>query len=194
MENIPNDTHQVGRETAEQLFTISVFTENQVSLLHQISMIFSRRCLNIESLSVSACSIPGVHKFTITCRSTRPMMMHVVQQIEKRVDVLRAFLHTDDEIVFQEVALYKVPTASVLASGEIEAVVRENGARVLEIQPEYTVFEKTGHTDEVKALFERLKPMGLRQFVRSGRIAVTKAPVELVDEYLEMQEQRRKSN
>lgn len=178
----------------EQLFTITVFTENQVSLLHQISMVFSRRCLNIESLTVSACSIPGVHKFTITCRSTREMMEHVVKQIEKRIDVLRAFLHTDDEIVFQEVALYKVPTESVLKSHDIEDIVRNSGARVLEIQPEYTVFEKTGHTDEVKSLFDKLKPLGLRQFVRSGRVAVTKATRELVDEFLEVQEKRRIRN
>lgn len=175
-----------------QLFTISVFTENQVSLLHQISMIFSRRCLNIESLSVSACSIPGVHKFTITCKSNREMMQHVVKQIEKRIDVIKAFLHTDEEIVFQEVALYKVPTASVLSSN-IEDIVRVNGARVLEIHPEYTIFEKTGHTIEIKELFDKLKPLGLRQFVRSGRIAVTKAPMELVDEFLDHQEQRRRS-
>ncbi|MDE6299109.1 MAG: acetolactate synthase small subunit [Muribaculaceae bacterium] len=174
-----------------QLFTISVFTENQVTLLHQISMVFSRRCLNIESLTVSACSIPGVHKFTITCKSTREMMEHVVKQIEKRIDVLKAFLYTDDEIVFQEVALYKVPTESVLKSHEIEDIVRKSGARVLEIQPEYTVFEKTGHTIEVKDLFERLKPLGLRQFVRSGRVAVTKAPVELVDNFLKHQELRK---
>lgn len=177
----------------KQLFTISVFTENQVSLLHQISMVFSRRCLNIESMTVSACSIPGVHKFTITCKSTREMMEHVVKQIEKRVDVLRAFLYTDDEIVFQEVALYKVPTESVLKSQDIENIVRKSGARVLEIQPEYTVFEKTGHTVEVKDLFEKLQPLGLRQFVRSGRIAVTKAPHELVDEFLHHQNKRRDS-
>lgn len=173
-----------------QLFTISVFTENQVTLLHQISMIFSRRCLNIESLSVSGCSIPGVHKFTITCKSNRDMMEHVVKQIEKRIDVIKAFLHTDDEIVFQEVALYKVPTASVLSSN-IEDIVRINGARVLEIHPEYTIFEKTGHTVEIKQLFEKLKPLGLRQFVRSGRIAVTKASMELVDEYLAHQDRRK---
>lgn len=174
-----------------QLFTISVFTENQVTLLHQISMIFSRRCLNIESLSVSACSIPGVHKFTITCKSNREMMEHVVKQIEKRIDVIKAFVHTDDEIVFQEVALFKVPTESVLSS-DIEDIVRVNGARVLEIHPQYTIFEKTGHTIEIKQLFEKLKPLGLRQFVRSGRIAVTKASLELVDEYLEKQNRRRR--
>lgn len=173
-----------------QLYTILVFSENQVSLLHQISMIFSRRCLNIESLSVSGCSIEGVHKFTITCKSNRPMMEHVVQQIEKRIDVLRAFLYTDDEIVFQEVALFKVPTRSVLAS-DIEDIVRTNGARILEIQPEYTIFEKTGHTSEIRQLFEKLKPLGLRQFVRSGRVAVTKATVEHVDTFLARQEERR---
>ncbi len=175
----------------EQLFTILVFTENQVSVLHQISMIFSRRCLNIESLTTSACSIPGVHKITLTCKSTRKMMEHVVGQIEKRVAVLRAFVHTDDEIVFQEVALYKVPTASVIESNEIEHIVRQYGARVLEIQPEYTVFEKTGHTSEVKELYDKLKPLGLRQFVRSGRVAVTKQTAELVDEFLARQEERR---
>lgn len=114
-----------------------------------------------------------------------------MKQIEKRIDVLRAFLHTDEEIVFQEVALYKVPTESVLKSKEIEDIVRKSGARVLEIQPEYTVFEKTGHTVEVKDLFDRLQPLGLRQFVRSGRIAVTKANVELVDQFLEHQEERK---
>lgn len=177
----------------DTLFTISVFTENQVSLLHQISMIFSRRCLNIESMTVSACSIEGVHKFTITCRSTRPMMEHVVKQIEKRIDVIKAFLLTDDEILFQEVALYKVPTENVVTMN-IEEIVRKHGARVLEIHPEYTVFEKTGHTNEIKELYDHLKPFGIRQFVRSGRIAVTRSAREFVDEFLEKRQNRNKAN
>lgn len=177
----------------EQLYTISVFTENAAGLMHQISMIFSRRCLNIESITASKCSIPGVSKLTLTCTSTRAMMEHVVKQIEKRIDVLRAFVHTDDEIFFQEVALYKVPTANVVESNEIEDIVRHYGARVLDIQPEYTVFEKTGHTDEITELFHKLQPLGLRQYVRSGRVAVTKAPIELVDDFLERQEQRRRA-
>ena len=83
----------------QQLFTVTVFTENQAGLLNQISVIFYRRGLNIESLSVSPSSIEGIHKFTITCLSIRAMMERVVKQIEKRIDVLRAFLYTDDEIV-----------------------------------------------------------------------------------------------
>ena len=174
----------------EQLYTISVYTENRVTLLHQISMIFSRRCLNIDSLTVSACSIEGVHKFTITCRSTRSMMEHVVKQIEKRIDVIKAFLLSDDQILYQEVALYKVPTESVVNT-DIEEIVRRHGARVLEIHKDYTVFEKTGHTDEIRELYEHLKPLGIRQFVRSGRVAVTRSPRELVDEFLERREAER---
>ncbi len=69
--------------------------------------------------------------------------------------------------------------------------MRGSGARVLEIHPDYTVFEKTGHTDEIMALFERLKPLGIKQFVRSGRIAVTRSSREKVDEYLLAREARR---
>ncbi len=104
----------------QQLFTVTVFTENQAGLLNQISVIFYRRGLNIESLSVSPSSIEGIHKFTITCLSNRAMMERVVKQIEKRIDVLRAFLYTDDEIVYQEVALYKVPTLQLLDDTSVE--------------------------------------------------------------------------
>lgn len=171
----------------KQLYTITVFTENQVGLLNQISIIFTRRCLNIESMTVSACSIPNVHKFTITCCSDRKMMEHVVKQIEKRIDVLKAFLYTDDELVFQEVALYKVPVSDLLSGGHLEGIIRRNSARVLEITNEYAIFEKTGHRKETEALFEELKAFGIRQFVRSGRVAVTKDPEEMVDLYLKEQ-------
>ena len=92
------------------LYTVTVYSENQVGLLNQISIIFTRRRLNIESLSVSASAIEGVHKFTITTWSDLDTMIKVVKQIEKKIDVLKAFYYTDDEIVYQEVALYKVAT------------------------------------------------------------------------------------
>lgn len=173
-----------------QLYTITIFTENTVGLLHQISMIFSRRCLNIDSITASFSSIDGVHKWTITCRSSLEMMRHVVKQIEKRIDVIMASLNTDDELIFQEIALFKVPTANVVST-DIEQIVRENGVRILEIHPEYTILEKTGHTDEIEHLFEKLKPLGLRQYVKSGRVAVTKDTAELLSEHLERQEVRR---
>lgn len=175
----------------KQLFTVTVFSENQVGLLNQISIIFTRRCLNIESLSVSPSSIEGVHKFTITTWSDRVTMEKVVKQIEKRIDVLKSFLYTDEEIVYQEIALYKVPTLQLLDETNLEKIIRRHNARILEITREYTVLEKSGHSDETEALFEELKNYDIRQFVRSGRVAITKSPNEYVTMFLEEQARRR---
>ena len=175
----------------KQLFTVTVFSENQVGLLNQISIIFTRRSLNIESLSVSPSSIEGIHKFTITTWSDRVTMEKVVKQIEKRIDVLKSFLYTDDEIVYQEIALYKVPTEQLLNETNLEGIIRRHNARILEITKEYTVIEKSGHSDETEALFEELKHYDIRQFVRSGRVAITKSPKEYVTMFLEEQARRR---
>lgn len=175
----------------KQLFTVTVFSENQVGLLNQISIIFTRRSLNIESLSVSPSSIEGIHKFTITTWSDRVTMEKVVKQIEKRIDVLKSFLYTDDEIVYQEIALYKVPTEQLLNETNLEGIIRRHNARILEITKEYTVIEKSGHSNETEALFEELKHYDIRQFVRSGRVAITKSPKEYVTMFLEEQARRR---
>lgn len=171
----------------KQLFTISVFSENNVGVLNQVTIIFTRRCINLESISASPTSIPGVHKLTFTAYGDRRQMEKVVQQIEKRIDVIKAFLHTDDEIVYQEVALYKVPTDKLLIESNLENIIRHHGARILDITPEYTILEKTGHNDETEALFKELKRYDIRQFVRSGRVTVTKSPIEHVSNYIEQQ-------
>ncbi len=173
------------------LFTVAVFAENHVGLMNQLSIILTRRCINMESISASRCSIPDVSKVTFTCYSDRLTMDKIVKQIEKRIDVLRAFLYTDDDIVYQEVALYKVPTARLLDEQHLEEIIRSHGARILEITRDNTIIEKTGHSDETEALFEELKRYDIRQFVRSGRGAITKSPIEHVDRFLVEQEQRR---
>ena len=173
------------------LYTVSVYSENQVGLLNQISIIFTRRNLNIWSLSVSSSAIDGIHKFTITCRTSKELIEKVVKQIEKRIDVIRAFYYTDDEIVYQELALYKVPTENILCSGTFEALIRKFNARILEMNKTFIVIEKTGHCQETQALYDELFPYGMLQFVRSGRIAVTKSKVEHVTVFLEEQEARR---
>lgn len=166
------------------LYTISVFSENHVGLLTQLSNIFTRRCINIESVSASASALPNIHKITLTCHSTQEMMNKVVKQIEKRIDVIRAYYYVDSELVYQEVALYKISTSKMLAENNVEKIIRNYGARILEITPEYTVIEKTGHNDETDALFEELKRYDIKQFMRSGRVTVTRSPIEHVDEYI----------
>lgn len=176
--------------TQQTLYTVTVYSENQVGLLNQISIIFTRRQLNIESLSVSGSAIEGVHKFTITTYSDRETMEKLVKQIEKRIDVLRAFFYTDDEIIFQEVALYKVPTDKLLDDRSIEDLIRKHNARILEVNRTYTVIEKSGHPDETQSLFEELSRYDVMQFVRSGRVAITKSTVEHVSIFLQEQQCR----
>ena len=96
------------------LYTVTIFSENRVGLLNQISIIYTRRKLNIESLSVSPSSIKGIHKFTITSYSDRETIEKLVKQVEKRIGVLKSFFYTDDEIIYQEIALYKVPTDKLI--------------------------------------------------------------------------------
>ena len=176
--------------TQQTLYTVTVYSENQVGLLNQISIIFTRRQLNIESLSVSGSAIEGVHKFTITTYSDRETMEKLVKQIEKRIDVLRAFFYTDDEIIFQEVALYKVPTDKLLDDRSIEDLIRKHNACILEVNRTYTVIEKSGHPDETQSLFEELSRYDVMQFVRSGRVAITKSTVEHVSIFLQEQQYR----
>ncbi len=167
-----------------QEYTITAFSENSIGLLNRITIIFTRRGVNIESLTVSQSSIPGVHKFTIVINNTQEKVEKVTKQIDKLVEVLKAFYHTNDEIIQQEIALYKVPTEALMKSLEIENLVRNSGARILEITPDYTVIEKTGYKTETQELFQKLAHYGVTQFTRSGTVAVTKNPKEFLTEYL----------
>ncbi len=169
-------------------FTITAFSENAIGLLNRITIIFTRRGVNIESLTVSESSIHGIHKFTIVVNCTLDKVIKVTSQIEKLVEVLKAFYHTKNEIIFQEIALYKVPTEALLKSNMIETIVRQNNARIIEITQDYTVIEKTGHEFETSKLFTELNKYGVKQFTRSGRIAVTRSNVEFLDEFLSQRE------
>ncbi len=179
-----------------KLFTITVFSENTVGLLNQITVIFTRRALNIETLSVSPSALPGIHKFTITLFSTVDAVEKVVKQIDKRVDILKAYYNTDEDLVYQELALYKLATEKVLELGSVEYFIRKYNIRVLEISNDCTVFLKAGHYEETQALFEELsKTIGVLQFIRSGRIAITRSKVERLSDMLaKMQEIQEKKN
>lgn len=168
----------------KQEFNITIFSENHIGLLNRITIIFTRRKINIESLTVSASALKGISKFTIVVNETEDRVMKVVSQLEKVVDVMKAFYHTNEEMIFQEIALYKVPTEALYNTDKIEKMVRNAGARILEITREYTVIEKTGHKEDTQALFEQLNEFHVMQFIRSGRIAITRDPIERLSEFL----------
>ena len=167
-----------------QEFIISAFTENHIGLLNRITIIFTRRKINIESLTVSESALAGISKFTIVVNDSEDKVSKVVKQIDKLVEVLKAYYHTNDEMIYQEIALYKVPTEALTSSNQIEGLVRQFNARILEVTPDYTVIEKTGHKEETQELFEGLNQFGVLQFIRSGRIAITRSPIEKLSVFL----------
>jgi acetolactate synthase I/III small subunit len=156
-------------------FTVTVYTENQVGLLNRIAIIFSRRKINIESLNTSPTEVDSVHRFTIVIEETEEVVKKLCRQIEKQVEVLKAYYNTEEEIVWQELALYKVSTDAIAEKVKVERLLREYGARAVAIRKDYTVFETTGHREETDNLIKALEPFGLIEFVRSARVAIIKA-------------------
>ncbi len=159
----------------KQEYTITVYTENQVGLLNRIAIIFSRRKINVESLNTSPSEVDSVHRFTIVINETEEVVRKLCRQIEKQVEVLKAYFNTNDEIVWQELALYKVPTEVIAEEVKVERLLREHGAKAVVIRKDYTVFEVAGHREETDKLIKVLEPYGLIEFVRSARVAIIKA-------------------
>lgn len=171
--------NQITDET-EQQYTVTVFTEDKVGLLNRITIVFTRRHLNIDSLTTSESEVKGIFRYTIVTRCTPSLMKKVVDQIEKLTEVLRAFYYVEDDVIAQEIALYKVSTENLKFNDKSwESIIRESNARVLDLEPGFIVIEKTGFKHETQDLFEKLKPFGILQFARSGRVAVTKPMKEL---------------
>ena len=161
-------------ETEKQEYTITIYTENQVGLLNRIAIIFTRRKINIESLNTSPSEIDSIHRFNVVINESEEVVRKLCRQIEKQVEVLKVYYHTNEDIIWQEMALYKVSTDVIAEKVSVERLLRENGARAVVIRKDYTVFETTGHREETDKLIEVLQPYGLIEFVRSARVAIIK--------------------
>ncbi|MEK9603065.1 MAG: acetolactate synthase small subunit [Flavobacteriaceae bacterium] len=159
----------------EKTFTISIYSENNVGLLNRISAIFLKRHINIESLTTSQSEIKNVFRFIIIVKVPEENVKKLIQQIEKQVDVIKAYYHTDEETIFQESALYKVKSSALFEERHIQNIIKESHANIVTVSPDYFVIEKTGFRNETDRLQQDLAPFGLLQFVRSGRISVTKS-------------------
>lgn len=176
----------------QKLYTILVYSENIAGVLNQITAVFTRRQVNIESLNVCASSTPGVHKYTITCYCTEEMVKMLKKQIEKRIDVLQARYYTDEDIFMLESSLLKISAPAVMEKPEVCRIVRLHGARIVEVNPTYAAVEKTGTTEDILSLYEALNNLGVvRQFARSGRICITRDTREQLDDYLAEREKEK---
>ena len=176
-------------ENKKNLYTLLVYSENVAGILNQITAVFTRRQVNIESLNVSASSIPGVHKYTITAWSDEDQIIKITRQIEKKIDVVKANYFTDEQLFIRESGLYKLSTDIVLNNPEISRTIRRFDAHIIEVNPTYTIVMKHGITEDIISLFRALDTFGcVLQYTRSGRIAVTRGMQEQVSQFLEERE------
>ena len=156
-------------------YTLSVLTEDKAGLLNHITIIFNRRKININSLNVSTTEVNGVSRFTIVVNSSKEKIIKVVNHINKLIEVLGAFLYEEDEIYFQEIALYKLSSKIFMKGDKVENIIRKYGAKILVIEKNHAIIQKTGSKDETQSLYNELdKFNGILEFARSGRVALSK--------------------
>lgn len=158
----------------KQEYNIIVYAENRIGLLNRIAIIFSKRKINIESLNTSPSEIDGIHRFNIVITESYEVVRKLARQIEKQVEVLKVYFVTNDEVIWQELALYKVSTEEITEKLTVERLLRQYGASAVVIRKDYTVFAVTGHKEETDALVKALEPYDLIEFVRSARVAIIK--------------------
>lgn len=163
----------------DKTFTISVYSENNVGLLNRISGIFLKRHINIESLNVSESEIENVFRFIIVVKTTETWVKRIVGQIEKQIDVIKAFYHTDDETIYQESALFKIKSDLLFDERQIQNFIKKSNAIIVTVARDFFVIAKTGRRSEIEELYQNLKPYGIMQFVRSGRISVSKSQMNI---------------
>lgn len=181
--------------TTKTLYTLLVYSENLAGILNQITAVFTRRQVNIESLNVSASSIEGVHKYTITAWSDEDQIIKITKQIEKKIDVIKADYYTDDQLFIREEGLYKLSTPEVLGNPDISRTIRKANARIVEVNPTFCCVMLSGMTEEITGLYYTLAKFNcMLQYTRSGRIAITRSTVEEVSDFLEKQEQNRNND
>lgn len=165
-------------------YTFSIFTDSRSGILHRLAASFTRRKINIESLTTSESEVSGIYRYTIVAKmELESEVKKLAKALEKQVEIHKVFYHTEKDIVYQEIALYKVPTDAIV-HGDAEHIMRQHHARILTVEPTFAVIEKTGHRAETQLLFEALEPYGILEFVRSGRVAIMK-PTRQLSEYLE---------
>ncbi len=165
----------------KQLYTVSIYTENNIGLLNRISAIFQRRHINIESLNTSASEIEGVSRFTIVVHMTEDRIKKIIAQIEKQVEVIKVYYHTDEETIYQESCLFKIKSDLLFEEPQIQNIIKDSDVKIVTVNREFFVLEKSGRRHEIELLHRELSVFGVMQFVRSGRIAVTKEKMKITE-------------
>jgi acetolactate synthase-1/3 small subunit len=153
--------------------TLVALMEDKPGVLNRISSLFRRRNFNIESLTVGHSETPGISRMTIVSEGDSTIIEQVEKQLYKLINVTKVTNVTDEPTVIRELALIKV-TASGAARSEITGLVDIFRAKVVDVAPDSLMVEITGTEDKVNSLANLLRPFGIREMVRTGRVAMVR--------------------
>lgn len=156
----------------KQEYTLTAYTEDQMGLIHQLAVILSRRKISLVTLNISTCEIDQMYRFTFVLKETFEIVRNIALQIEKIIEVFKCYYSTNDQIVWKQMALFKIKTSSMMHPENIDGFFKKYNARYIIIEKDYTVFEVTGQEDEINTLALELNKFELIEFIKSARIAV----------------------
>jgi acetolactate synthase-1/3 small subunit len=160
--------------------TIVALVENKPGVLNRIANKWRQRGFNIESLAVGHSEIPGLSRMTFVVDGATTDVEQVTKQLYKIIEVVKMTDLTDEDMVARELALIKVSASPANRSGVIE-VVDIFRADIIDVSPESVIVQVTGTEDKVDAIIEMLRPYGIRELVRTGRVAMTRGAAATIE-------------
>ena len=161
-------------EAQTEQHTLSLYVNNKPGVLVRVSLVFARRGYNIDSLVVSPAAHGDFSRITITCTGDRPTLVQIIAQLAKLVDVVHAIDHTGDAAYETEIALVKLKS-QLSERTQVLQIAEHYNAKVVDYGPESLMLRSYGSSEKLDAFIELLRPYGLLELVRSGKIVMARS-------------------
>jgi acetolactate synthase-1/3 small subunit len=171
-------------------YTFTIYAEDQIQLFQKITLIFSRKKIKIESFNFSSCEVDQISRFTILITETYEVVQNLVPQIEKIIEVYRCYCNTNEEIIWKQLTLFKVPTVAIYQES-LSSFLKKFHVTAVSIERDYTVFQATGNEEEINDLVIKLSDFNLIEFIKSSRIALIKNSTGFAKELLDMEKEKK---
>lgn len=159
-------------------YTVSIYAENR-RVLNRILGCFQRRQIDIDSINVSKSEIDGVYRITVLVKLKEELLKKIIGQLDKQIEIIKAYYHSDENTIYQETCLFKLHSDLLMVNNDVQAIINKSLSRVINISKDFFVLEKSGSKEEIEALYQALNKQGIMQFVRSGRIAISKQEMNI---------------
>jgi len=177
------------RDNEETLHTISVLVRNRFGVLTRVAGLFSGRGFNIESLSVAETVDPSVSRMTIVSRGSKPIIEQIIKQLRKLIDIIKVQDFTGQDFVDREMVLLKV-NAEPTVRAEVLRIADIFRGKVVDVSTKTYTIEITGDGGKIRAIIDLLRPYGIREIVRTGKVGISRGTKVLQTEEVDGRQDR----